>query len=70
MKEKSKTQAKPQDLDRFIKIYIALKQTGRNFADVARELRVGRPAIHHFAYGSYTSRRFNNWVRDNLGLDL
>lgn len=38
--------------------------------DIAKELNVSDAAISLFISGNRTSKRFNSWVLDNLGIEV
>jgi len=56
------------------KLLIVLKieflKIGVAQADIARELQVSQAAISQFVSGKTKSKKFDNWVRKNVGLDM
>lgn len=53
-----------------VMIKIELLKNSKTQADIARELTISHAAVSQFVKGSQTSSRFDEWVRQNLGLDL
>lgn len=59
-----------KNIEQYILIKNALMRKGMNQSDVARTLNMCTNSIHNFMYGKNKSTRFNNWVKENLNIDL
>lgn len=59
-----------KNIERYLLIYNALRRKNIRFTDIAKELKLTKGAITHFAYGYENSKRFDSWVKDNLGIVL
>lgn len=60
----------PKDLDRYLLIHNALKRAGKNQSDVARAMKIYPSCISAYMYGQKKSKRFDNWIKENLGIQL
>jgi predicted transcriptional regulator len=56
--------------NRIVLIKIKLLQNHKTQNDIANELGVTKSAVSQFIKGTSKSQRFNNWVLENLGLDV
>jgi len=70
VKMKTARKQRPKNIERYFLIAYNLRKKGFIFADIANDLKVHPSAITHFAYGYEKSQRFDNWVKDNLGIAL
>ncbi len=66
-----KTDKKTQiDKERKIKIKIALLTKGLKQKDIARELGISSAAVSMFINGKRTSKRFEEWIKTHLEINL
>ncbi len=59
-----------KDLDRYLLIFNALRKKGLSMQDIAISLNITNGAVTHFMYGYNKSKRFDAWVKKNLGIKL
>lgn len=53
-----------------VSIKIELLKQGKSQADISRDLNISQAAVSQFVSGKERSKRFDEWVRTNLGLDM
>ncbi len=56
--------------ERTIKIKTALLLKGLKQKDIAQDLGISSAAVSMFINGKRSSKRFEKWVKENLGIEL
>lgn len=59
-----------KDIEQYILIHNALKKKNLTQSYITEALGVSHSSISRYIYGTRKSTRFNQWVKENLGLDI
>lgn len=59
-----------RDKQRYIKIRTAMFHQELRMVDIAKELGMRPASVQKFVEGTRKSRRFDDWVRDNLKIAI
>lgn len=59
-----------KDIEQFILIRNALTRKGLKATDIATMIGIHKSNISKYMYGQAKSQKFNQWVKENLDIDL